>query len=111
MWDKIIGPILVTVALFKVMMSSNHHPLAPWDKVGSVAEVLVVNETPAGPLYVVAEAPAVDSAIRTLGFVLPQSSSIFRLPYADTRVIIRVEDLATFELKVDGPRRYRLEVK
>lgn len=80
---KLIGLVGMAV-LFK---HYDRPPLQPWDRVGSGAYVYIVNED-ADTLRVMASALDVDGAMRYLGAVPPHGEAAFKLPYADTRVML-----------------------
>lgn len=109
--DPLTGILVVAgFVLTLVLLPFGESPLGPWEKVGSRAEVLVVNTTDFGPLYVTAEAPEVDRVVRPLGFVEPHSEKVFKLPYADTPVTIRVEDRVVVTFNADRPKRWTVQV-
>lgn len=80
-------PLLHCQALSPVR--HDNHPLAPWQKVGSDPFVLIVNQSQ-DTMALFAQAPSIDRTIRFLGFVSPNDSTTFRLPYADGEVLMRI---------------------
>lgn len=89
--------------------TQNTHPVAPWQEIGSSAYVNVVNYTPDSiPVGVIA--PKVDRVIRLLGWVPANDSLVFRLPYADTPILLLVNS-SWLPMEIDEPSMHRVEVR
>lgn len=68
----------------------NDEPLGVWAQLGTDTYATVVNETP-DSVPVGAIGLKVDRIIRLLGFVQGRDSATFRIPYADTDVLLLVD--------------------
>lgn len=90
-----------TVALVTTQSHFSTHPLAPWQQTSSQAYVWVVNETN-DTVGVAVIARKIDHSVRVLGWVTARDSLMFRLPYADTKVLLLV-GFQWVEFDVKGP--------
>jgi hypothetical protein len=108
-WVDQVAGLAILVVTYKVFLPHfEHHPLFPWDGIGSSASVNVVNDAHVAiPIY--ARASAVDSVTRYIGEVEACDSAVFRLPYADTRVTLLLGN-RSIVLPVFEPGQFRLYV-
>jgi len=99
-------PAVLLIAGFIVY--GKNPPERSFSPVGVVARLEIVNNTLID-LPAIVQAPAVDSASRFLGIVPKCSRHTFKLPYADTRVVLIVAD-ASFDINVDDLKTYAVVV-
>lgn len=106
--DQVAGLAILAVTYKVFLPHFAHHPLYPWDQIGSTATVNVVNDAHvAVPVF--ARASAVDSATRYIGTVPACDSAVLRLPYADTRVTVLLGNRSVV-LPIREPGQFRLYV-
>lgn len=107
--DQVAGMAILALTYKVFLPHFEHHPLYPWDQIGSVATINVVNDAHE-PIPVFARAPAVDSATRYIGAVPACDSAVLRLPYADTKVTVLLGDQSVV-LPIHEPGQYRLYLR
>jgi hypothetical protein len=105
-WNSLIATVLTLSLALGQYELGNRPVLAPWAGIGSSAYIWLDNQTD-DSLPVSVRAPAVDTATRFLGIITPHDETLFRLPYADTNVLLTI-GTGTVELKVQGPGVYTL---
>jgi hypothetical protein len=105
----IVAALLGVVGMIWVMSTyPNSSALRPWGAVGADAYLEIANNSQRDlPLLVMA--PQVDSAVRFLGIVPKCGTARFKLPYADTKVIVIVGNLQ-HELSIEKPGTYFIEL-
>jgi hypothetical protein len=103
-WLSYVFLASVGFGYYQAGKTAQQPPLYPWHRIGSSAYVWVVNPA-TDSLRVTVRAPAVDDAVRVLGVVPPQDGALFRLPYADTNVLLTIGSRDVV-LKVRGPGGY-----
>lgn len=107
-WVDQAAGIAILVVTHKVLPHFEHHPLFPWDQIGSQATINVVNDAHvAVPVF--ARASEVDSATRYIGTVPACDSAVLRLPYVDTRVTVLLGNRSVV-LPIREPGQFRLYV-
>lgn len=105
-WLSYLMALVVYGGYYEYSKTSQVHPLAPWDKVGSGAYVIVENESHDSiPVY--ALAPEVDAAKRFMGWARHCRETDFRLPYADAKVQVLYGD-SSVVLKVRQPSVWKV---
>lgn len=107
-----VGVVLVTLfGMFAGLALTHKYPnsssLRPWTGIGTTAYVQVNNHTQISRM--VYASAKVDSANRFLGLVPSCDSKTFKLPYADTKVLIDVNG-AQYVLNVNKPKTFVLEI-
>jgi hypothetical protein len=100
-----IGSLLATALTIGGLLFVNHYDgstaLRPWSTVNPNAYLDAVNNSRVD-LPVVVRAPAVDSATRYLGMVPKCGHIRFKLPYADTQIILTIGSVND-TMTIDGP--------
>jgi hypothetical protein len=86
------------------------NPLAQWTSIGSHVSAWIVNESD-HDVNVSMQAPKLENSQRQLGIVSAHDSSLFAVPFADTKVQIVIDGKVMYTFSPVKPGTWRFVVR